>query len=627
MSKKNNKEELTELNREIPQPIPFLDGIEQIKHTLKFLTQTGDVKYGIEILDDSLDFITPGTVTLISATPNCLDLNTSVLTTKGFKNVKDLTYDDKVLNSNGEICNIISFTDTDEVDCYEIETTDGRKIISSYNHKHPIYYYSVISQKNNVKTRGYKEEYWTSEKIYKESQKKYRKNKIFIREFNDITTPDKELPVDPYILGVLLGDGCLTCGGLRYCKPSQEVFEKVKFRLPQAEVRFSPNKKDVIINDGGLIKKYIKSVGLGVHSYDKFIPDEYKINLSKQQKLDLLQGLLDTDGYQSSSYNEFSTTSKQLANDVQQLAWSLGYRCTIKNRMGKYKKNGVVKETRLNYRVTISNKRTKAQCVVKNVTKVSHRKTRCITIDNPNHTIVTDNYLVTSNTGKSLIAQIICNNIAKQGQKVMYCSCEMSAGQLMLREFVRTMGVTKRQLVEGYKTHPNSIVQILDIMEDKDDFDYLKNIMVQDIGSIHIDDLIKIYDDYDDFKYIIVDYVQNLKGDGADERNQFIDISKKLHNYAIRTGKSIIECAQIPKMTETEARTGKGIDFHKLRPMGSNQWEQDCDVLIKMAEDLEENQRYILINLYKNRLGGKKMITYKYIIDSRLNFVLQSRGV
>lgn len=233
----------------------------------------------------------------------------------------------------------------------------------------------------------------------------------------------------------------------------------------------------------------------------------------------------------------------------------------------------------------------------------------------------------TPNTGKSLIAQIICNNIAKQGQKVMYCSCEMSAGQLMLREFVRTMGVTKRQLVEGYKTHPDSIVRILDIMEDKNDFDYLKNIIVQDIGSIHIDDLIKIYDDYNDFKYIIVDYVQNLKGDGADERNQFIDISKKLHNYAIRTGKSIIECAQIPKMTETEARTGKGIDFHKLRPMGSNQWEQDCDVLIKMAEDLEENQRYILINLYKNRLGGKKMITYKYIIDSRLNFVLQSRGV
>lgn len=233
----------------------------------------------------------------------------------------------------------------------------------------------------------------------------------------------------------------------------------------------------------------------------------------------------------------------------------------------------------------------------------------------------------TANTGKSLVAQIICNNIAKQGQKVMYCSCEMSAGQLLLRELTRTMGVTKKQLIEGYKQNPDSILRTLGIMQEKSNFNYLQNIKVQDIGSIHIDDLIDIYDSHNDYKYIIVDYVQNLKGDGPDERTQFIDISKKLHNYAIRTGKSIIECAQIPKMTEVESKTMKGIDFHKLRPMGSNQWEQDCDVLIKMVEDLEENKRYILINLYKNRLGGQKLMTYKYQITPRLEFKLIAREV
>lgn len=632
MTKK--KEELNQEQQEIKineryLPIPFTNGLEEIIRDLKIRNEKGSVTYGIEILDECCEYIRPGTVTLIMATPNCLDLNTSILTTEGFKKVTELTYKDKVLNSDGEVCNIVSFTDTDEIDCYEIKTTDSRRIISSYNHNHPIYYYGTLSQENYQVTRGYKHEYWTSEKIYKEAQKPHRKNKIFIKEFNDVHTKDKKLPVDPYILGVLIGDGCLTCAGLRYCKPSQKVFDNVKSRLPEAEVRFSSNKKDVIINDGGYIKQYIKNVGLNVHSYEKFIPEEYKVNLSKKQKLDLLQGLLDTDGHQAASYNEFSTTSEQLAKDVQQLAWSLGYRCTIKTRMGKYKKNGIVKETRLNYRVTISNTRKKAQCVIKSVTKVAPRKTRCITIDNPNHTIVTDNYVVTSNTGKSLVAQGIATHIARQGKDVIFSSCEMSAGLLMERELKKIAGITSYQLSEIYKKDSKAVINMLTGVVDNKDFDYLKRIQVMDIGGIHIDELLKIYDQYPDVKYIIVDYIQRIKGDGNTEYEQLKDVSYKLQIYAMEKRKSIIVCSQIPKTNENESRNSKdsSVNFMQLKAKGAGNMEEDAHIAIKMAETYEHGERFVLINLSKNKYGSKKFITYKYQITPRLEFELKAREV
>ena len=176
------------------------------------------------------------------------------------------------------------------------------------------------------------------------------------------------------------------------------------------------------------------------------------------------------------------------------------------------------------------------------------------------------------NVGKSLSAQIIANNIAKQGKKVLICSCEMSAGQLMVREMVRTMGTSNRQLLQAYKHNPNQLNSYFDMLLDNKEYNYLRNILVLDIGDMHIDNLIKIFDMFKDYKYIIVDYVQSLKGDGDDERNQFKDISKKLKSYSLRNGVSIIECAQIPKSNENENRTQKGIDFQKLKALGAGNW-------------------------------------------------------
>lgn len=233
------------------------------------------------------------------------------------------------------------------------------------------------------------------------------------------------------------------------------------------------------------------------------------------------------------------------------------------------------------------------------------------------------------NVGKSLLAQNIACHIAKQGKKVLFCSCEMTSGLLMERELKKVMGVTSRQLIEGYKEHPSSIDKIFDIIMNGEEFKYLKNISILDIGGITINELIEVFNNNKEYDYIIVDYIQRIKGNGSTEYEQLKDVSYSLQIYAMEKGKAIIECSQIPKIVDTDSRTVKaGVDFTKLRAKGGGNPEEDAHVAIKMAEDfLPDGKRCVLINLSKNKYGDLKNITYKYMIDPRLNFKLLEKGL
>ena len=61
--------------------------------------------------------------------------------------------------------------------------------------------------------------------------------------------------------------------------------------------------------------------------------------------------------------------------------------------------------------------------------------------------------LARPNTGKSLLSQILANNIAKQGKKVLICSCEMGAGLIMERQLLNLTGTTNSQLKYMYEQH------------------------------------------------------------------------------------------------------------------------------------------------------------------------------
>jgi replicative DNA helicase len=144
---------------------------------------------------------------------------------------------------------------------------------------------------------------------------------------------------------VLLGDGGLTKNRVTFTTADKEMLEYIKLpegvrinKIPSGKYAYSivstttsKNKlnKNTILNE-------LKSLDLiGKKSEDKFIPTQYKLS-SEFQRLELLQGLLDTDGFVSPKGQiEYSSSSKQLAYDVKFLCESLGIRCNLTKRKTK----------------------------------------------------------------------------------------------------------------------------------------------------------------------------------------------------------------------------------------------------------------------------------------------------
>ena len=157
------------------------------------------------------------------------------------------------------------------------------------------------------------------------------------RSFCDF--PEKDLPISPYLLGVYLGDGCSSRANNRtpvITNPTLEILVSVEEELQKIPgMTISISRKGESTQSYRLKKKEgepgnefvrrLKTLGLfGLKSGEKFIPFEYK-SASVNQRLNLLAGLLDTDGHLGGGVYDYITKSERLAEDVVFLARSLGF--------------------------------------------------------------------------------------------------------------------------------------------------------------------------------------------------------------------------------------------------------------------------------------------------------------
>lgn len=179
-------------------------------------------------------------------------------------------------------------------------------------------------------------------------------------------------PIEPYFLGLILGDGCISNGGFGICTIDTEIVTATHFFAARHgyEVRAD-------IYDGkapvyyftrhgkgdrtGNIHQRLKSLGLWKASTDnKFIPFEY-LTASRQDRLELLAGLIDTDGQNSTSGGfDFISKSDRLAYGVSFLALSLGFWATVSPCMKHCQTGG----GGIYYRVYISGDLRQVPCMV-----------------------------------------------------------------------------------------------------------------------------------------------------------------------------------------------------------------------------------------------------------------------
>lgn len=234
---------------------------------------------------------------------------------------------------------------------------------------------------------------------------------------------DIELPIDPYMLGALLGDGSMSTR-LDITTPDQHRLTEI---LPEDlqikhrdRISYGIVKRNTKGRDKNSYIILLKSLGLlGKVSHQKFIPSVY-FNGSTQQRLALLQGLLDTDGTADAQGTvSFCSSSKELAEGVQYLVRSLGGLASIRLRFPTYTYKGEKRKGRLAYQVNIRYPRPEElftlpkkkertnnnnqyaatlKLRVERIERIGLRQTQCIAIDHPEHLYVTDDFIVTHNT-------------------------------------------------------------------------------------------------------------------------------------------------------------------------------------------------------------------------------------
>lgn len=309
---------------------------------------------------------------------------------------------------------------------------------------------------------------------------------------NPVIFNERQLLIDPYVLGCLIGDGGLTNGSIVLTSNDNELINAVSDRL-KYNYRLN-NKKNTIAytitvgRTGGRSNYYIEALrkyGLsGKNSHNKFIPEDYLLS-SIQDRWLLLAGLLDTDGTICKKGNiTYSTVSRKLANDFIFLVQSLGGICKLVSRTtrcnGKNFKSFriTVKFTDKNSCFLLSRKKDRIRDrkkpdlkrTIKSVEFVSYKECQCIHLDDNYNLYLTDNFIVTHNS--SLALQIIANAQQEEYGKrdAFYFDIEFRLGQKELTGVeglvvARDMDEFGLKVIRSTKEHILSAEDILNSAE------------------------------------------------------------------------------------------------------------------------------------------------------------------
>lgn len=406
---------------------------------------------------DTIDYIrSPGgskLVTLATGAGKCAPLNTDIRIPNGWKKMDDIVEGDILSMPNGDEGKVLNVFDFDDKPFYRITFADGRTAECSDDHIWWVYsahnhYCMKANEWTAIDTKQLYElcEYHRQRQLSRGIPEDRIHYRLHIPLVDPTHSSDKEicLPIDPYILGVILGDGTIgnygsviiTKSDLAMIDELNKIVNKDNIHLVSRKVsddkcpqwEFRDKDSNELYHK---LHQDIVAFGLnGKRSWDKFIPDSY-LEGSFDQRLALIQGLMDTDGSCGKSMErrgcaiEYSTTSKRLAEQVLYLLRSVGCIAKLRKRQTYYTYNGQRLPDRESYRINVRaqipsllfRSITKKQyCKDENqynikglklrITKVEkldkQGKARCLAIDHPDHAYITNDYVVTHNTFTSL---------------------------------------------------------------------------------------------------------------------------------------------------------------------------------------------------------------------------------
>lgn len=536
------------------------------------------------------------------------NVNNMIVTPSGKIRMGDIKVGQKVCGSDGLVYDVTGVYPHGMKDSYRVYFDDYTHVDCGLDHL-----WEVSTRQDRKSTRKIKQTRVLSTKqlmnnIYLQDGRKNYSVKIT----KPVYFETQDVTIHPYNLGVYLGDGHYTS------KSSSLISNSELDVIKKFESLLSPNDKITTLDNAHRVirKKRNNNVSdfaqnltdLGLKdkkSHDKFIPKNYLYN-SIENRLELLRGLIDTDGFVSANnkcYIEYSTVSYQLCNDILELVRSLGGKATYQEKQGAYTKNNEKFIVKKYYRMYISlpgelipvsskkhlekynpDKKYHKKFITK-IEYVGSAEMQCISVNSPDNLYITEGYNLTHNTTLAFNVAIgICrqNQLKNESKPVLIFSLEMSKDEICDKLITMLSGVSKYKLDSGFTSEIEwDNVQDAVIALNK------TPIYVDDLASSTANQMLasarRVKAQHKEIGAIIIDYLQLAESE-VNELNRVQEISKisrTCKKMAMELKTPVIALSQLSR--SLESRQNKRPQLSDLRESGS--LEQDANSVVFIYRD------------------------------------------
>lgn len=571
----------------------------QLEH-MQWLAENPDgcfgAKTGFIELDNLIGGMAAGDLIIVGARPSMgKELQNSALVYMmdgGYKRIGDVVVGDKVASVDGGDSVVIGVYPQGVKDIYKVTFSDGRFVHAGIDHQWEVNHKSWSSAK-----------VLTTKDVIDLLGKESNKNRLMIPYCSGDFGIDVGLSIDPYLLGVLLGDGGLSSTSIRLSNSDQFILDKIVPMIGALALKHISGSDYAIRSDrgaGNWLLSELQRFGLhGLCSYEKFIPESY-MSASRASRLALLNGLIDTDGtVEKHGTLTYTTTSKRMADQVLSLIRSLGYWAKIKDRVTSFTYKGERKQGKRSYTITVQGaamaelvtlprkkdrlmnriSRRNMNLTFSSIEKIGRDECTCIAVSHSRNLFLTDEYIVTHNT--TFAMNVVEHAASSTNDPWLVISLEMPTLQLTQRIVsfcggIPLNNIKSGRLSEDELTRYGGALARLSTTP----------ISFNDRGSQTLAEIrrqaVALKRKHGKVGGIMVDYIGLMGGiDPNNKVNTIAEISKGLKALAKELKCPIIALSQLNR--SLESRPNKRPVMSDLRESGAI--EQDADIIMFLYRD------------------------------------------
>lgn len=438
------------------------ESLARVKQTMATGKEVG-LDCGMALVQELTGQLMPGDLIVVGGGTShgkAQPLTSLIHTPKGFVTMGSVKVGDQISSVDGQASFVTGVFPQGQKKVYEITFIDGRKVRCCKEHLW------------KAKFSRWKEERVVStETLLKIIATKAGRGRLSIPLSAPVECDGYEMPIDPYVIGAMIGDGSLKRTTPQLSTNDPAVLHTVLNAFPALRAAKSGKYDYRISGSGGSnpLRRILDDFGLNCLSPDKSLDWRFFL-MPAAQRMALLQGLMDTDGYidRATGSPVFCTSSEALASDVQRLIWSLGGAAKVTSRIPRYTYRGEKKVGLRAYRVYVrmprpkdvfrlarrverASERSRAdrdlRLVIKTIEMVGSEECQCISVSHASKLYISNDYTVTHNTA---LSQQMVFNMARAGNTMLVFSIEMEPEHFNERYLSQEAGVSSESIENAY---------------------------------------------------------------------------------------------------------------------------------------------------------------------------------